>query len=74
MPRSMLFAVALALATLPGALRAQTQQKQDEKFPTNKPAEGDPLPDLAVYATDGKPIRTADLKGQYTVLVFGCLT
>lgn len=35
---------------------------------------GAPLPDLAVYDAAGKPFQLSQLKGSYTVLVFGCLT
>ena len=35
---------------------------------------GQRLPDITVYDADGKPFRMADLKGQYSVIVFGCLT
>ncbi|OYW22122.1 MAG: hypothetical protein B7Z55_04995 [Planctomycetales bacterium 12-60-4] len=38
------------------------------------PLVGDPLPDVTVYSPDGSPFKTADLRGQYTVLTFGCLT
>lgn len=35
---------------------------------------GAPLPDLAVYDAEGRPFQLGQLKGRYTVLVFGCLT
>lgn len=35
---------------------------------------GSTLPDLTVFTADGKPFKTASLKGKHTVLVFGCLT
>ena len=35
---------------------------------------GQQLPDITVYDADGKPFRMADLKGKYSVIVFGCLT
>ncbi len=35
---------------------------------------GNPMPDLSVYDASGNPFSLADLKGSYTVLVFGCLT
>ena len=48
--------------------------KKDEDFAAEKPAVGDKLPDLTVYTPDGKAFKTADLRGHYTVLTFGCLT
>ena len=38
------------------------------------PNVGEQLPDLALFDSDGKPVKLRSLKGEYTVLVFGCLT
>ena len=35
---------------------------------------GDPFPSVAVFDESGKPFNTRSLKGQYTVVVNGCLT
>ena len=35
---------------------------------------GDPFPSVAVFDEAGKPFNTRSLKGQYTVVVNGCLT
>ncbi len=35
---------------------------------------GDPLPDITCVDEEGKPFRLSSLKGNYTVIVFGCLT
>ncbi len=35
---------------------------------------GESLPEVTVYDPDGKPFELAQLKGSYSVLVFGCLT
>ncbi|MBI2478470.1 MAG: hypothetical protein HYV60_07475 [Planctomycetia bacterium] len=43
-------------------------------FDRQAPAVGDPLPDLSAYNAAGEAIRLGELKGNYTVLVFGCLT
>lgn len=43
-------------------------------FERNAPAIGSMIPDVRGYTADGKPFSLRDLKGQYTVLVFGCLT
>jgi cytochrome oxidase Cu insertion factor (SCO1/SenC/PrrC family) len=67
----------LTLACVVGltASPALGQKKQrEEDFAKEKPAVGDPLPALTVYTPDGKEVKTADLRGHYTVLTFGCLT
>jgi hypothetical protein len=38
------------------------------------PAPGQPLPDITVYDAGGKEFKLSSLKGDYSVLVFGCLT
>lgn len=38
------------------------------------PSVGTPLPDLTVYDASGKKFNLTELKGSYSVLVFGCLT
>ncbi len=65
--------LALVLAGLPAPARAQVRQT-DEEFARAKPAVGDALPELVVYDPDGKEVKTASLRGHYTVLTFGCLT
>lgn len=35
---------------------------------------GDPFPEISVFDPAGKPFNTRSLKGQYTVLINGCLT
>lgn len=65
--------VALAAVALPTSAHAQKERK-DEDFLKEKPVVGDTLPDLVVYSPDGKEFKTADLRGHYSVLTFGCLT
>ena len=38
------------------------------------PKVGDALPDVQLFDAKGKPFGLGQLKDQYTVLVFGCLT
>jgi cytochrome oxidase Cu insertion factor (SCO1/SenC/PrrC family) len=68
------FTIALVLAALPALAYAQRSAQRDREFVTSLPAAGDPLPDVSVYTPEGRPLHTADLRGHYTVLVFGCLT
>ncbi len=35
---------------------------------------GQTLPDITVYDAEGKEFKLSSLKGDYSVLVFGCLT
>src|SRR3569623_1914184 len=68
-----LIAIVLAVS----AMEAQAQQRVqelEEEFLETKPLIGDPLPEVTVYTSDGKPFKTADLRGHFTVLTFGCLT
>ncbi len=69
-----LLALALVLIASPVEVHAQRNQKKFEDFVKSSPAVGDSLPELAVWTPDGKPFQTADLRGHYTVLTFGCLT
>lgn len=43
-------------------------------FDRKAPGVGESLPDLRAYSAAGEAIQLVDLKGHYTVLVFGCLT
>jgi cytochrome oxidase Cu insertion factor (SCO1/SenC/PrrC family) len=38
------------------------------------PALGSALPDVVVYDEDGREFSLNELRGEYAVLVFGCLT
>ena len=49
-------------------------QQKEKQFLKESPLIGEPLPDVTVYLPDGEPFNTADLRGHYTVLTFGCLT
>ena len=44
------------------------------RFAAGSPKVGQLLPDVSAYDADGKPFKLSSLKGQYTVMVFGCLT
>ncbi len=67
-------ALALLVALFPAGAMAQQGKKNEEDFVKEKPAVGEMLPDVTVYTADGKEVKTADLRGHYTVLTFGCLT
>lgn len=78
MKLSWLLAVGTAFMMASISVLASAQNKKekrsDEEFVTEKPAIGDTLPNLTVYSPDGQEFKTADLRGHYTVLTFGCLT
>jgi cytochrome oxidase Cu insertion factor (SCO1/SenC/PrrC family) len=70
-----LLAITLIVAAFPSASWAQQRKKaSEEDFVKEKPAVGDPFPDVVVYDPNGKEIKTSSLRGHYTVLTFGCLT
>ena len=54
--------------------KGEQAKKSEEDFVKEKPTVGDALPDVTVYGPDGKEVKTSDLRGHHTVLVFGCLT
>ena len=45
-----------------------------QPFQGSGPALGQPLPDITVYDAQGKEFKLSSLKGDYSGLVFGCLT
>lgn len=53
---------------------AKTRAGVDQQFDRRSPAVGAALPDLKAFDAEGKEVRLGSLQGQYTVLVFGCLT
>lgn len=53
---------------------AQRMQQREQQFLKAAPRVGEPVPDVTVYLPDGEPFQTANLRGHYTVLTFGCLT
>jgi len=46
----------------------------NERFERSSPAVGQPLPELTCYDAAGAEVKLHEVKGHYTVLVFGCLT
>ena len=61
-----------ALTTI--SLAQQAGRQPSVQFPQVVQLVGKPLPDIRILNSEGKPLSTADLRGQHTVLVFGCLT
>ncbi len=64
-----LIAIATAVAQSGGHPRRMPQLLEDEDLNV-----GQPLPDVTAYTDSGEPFKLLNLQGQYTVLVFGCLT
>jgi cytochrome oxidase Cu insertion factor (SCO1/SenC/PrrC family) len=66
----------LALAVLLAWTASAVAQggREDPQWVQARPTLGDPFPELTVFTADGKEFKTSSLKGQYTVLAFGCLT
>ncbi len=45
-----------------------------QRFEKEAPKVGQALPEVTAFDEKGQPFRLGQLKGRYTVLVFGCLT
>jgi cytochrome oxidase Cu insertion factor (SCO1/SenC/PrrC family) len=69
-----LFGFTFAVAVLPVTTSAQEPKKSEEEFVAESPTLGDAIPDVTVYDSHGKEVKTSSLRGHYTVLTFGCLT
>lgn len=54
--------------------QASPRARVNRSFDTKSPQIGEVIPDIAGYDSAGKEFRLRDLRGQHTVLVFGCLT
>jgi cytochrome oxidase Cu insertion factor (SCO1/SenC/PrrC family) len=63
----------LLLVAFPITVAAQ-RKNNDDAFPREKPAVGQPLPELTVYDPQSKEVATTGFRGHYTVFTFGCLT
>jgi hypothetical protein len=51
-----------------------SRDRLSRRFNDASPKLGELLPDVGGYTADGQPVRLRSLKGDYKVLVFGCLT
>ena len=54
--------------------RADRMERSNQRFLEVDPKLGDPLPDVTGYHENRQPVSLSDLKGRYSVIVFGCLT
>ena len=67
-------AVALVGLAAEAAWAQRRGGRPNGRFEQRSPDVGQPLPDLTVFAADGKKVSLRSLRGSHTVLVFGCLT
>ncbi len=58
----------------PGDDENSARERLIRRFEEEAPKVGEALPDITVLDAEGKTFRLTDLKGSYTILVFGCLT
>jgi cytochrome oxidase Cu insertion factor (SCO1/SenC/PrrC family) len=74
--RQLLLAASLLVLVAPESALAQREKRKmsEEEFARAKPAVGKVVPDVTVYDSAGKEVKTSSLRGHYTVLTFGCLT
>lgn len=56
------------------AFGQMTRDSVMQGFDRKAPGVGEALPDLRAYNAAGEAIQLSELGGNYTVLVFGCLT
>lgn len=64
----------LTIASQPVFAQPSARNQLQSGFNAKAPAIGAELPDASGYTADGEPFNLRDLRGEYTVLVFGCLT
>jgi len=71
-----LLAICFALAFLIGATAQPEAQGfgRDDSGSLGNLQVGMQLPDVSLYDSDGNTFHLTQLKGSYSVLVFGCLT
>ena len=53
---------------------ASAREQVNWQFESKAPGIGEPLPDITVLDAEGRDFPLRDLRGSYSVLVFGCLT
>ena len=64
----------LILAAQPVLAQQPARNQLQSGFNAKAPAIGTELPAASGYTADGEPFNLRDLRGEYTLLVFGCLT
>ena len=58
----------------PSGGHQHTHGEDNVEFLETSPRVGDRIPDVSGYDEQGEPVSLADFKGNYTVLICGCLT
>ena len=67
--------LAAGLVVAPARAQDSPFEGGNKRFESTAPQIGEPLPDVPIYNLDGTKHSIRDLvRGQYTVLVLGCLT
>lgn len=67
----LIFLVLVCAFNVPGWGQRQMSREDSRE---GLPAIGDRIPDLQGWDENGRMINLRDLKGDYKVLIFGCLT
>lgn len=67
---------AVSPAAVPDETEADTSPRKPagRQLPGRGPEAGQPLPNVTIFDAEGKPFSLSQLRGHYSVLVFGCLT
>lgn len=77
--RVVTFSVAFTFLSAMSSVSAQTGRQSGGQpaqlwFDESGLKAGDAFPEVSLFDASGKPFNTRSLKGQYTVLINGCLT
>lgn len=69
----LLTATSVSFAQPAGRSERRAVRQLSERF-QSAPEIGETLPDVTLYDAEGDKLNLRDLKGSYSVFVFGCLT
>jgi cytochrome oxidase Cu insertion factor (SCO1/SenC/PrrC family) len=72
MARKIIFLLAIFCISSPSI--AQPGRRGGDRLEQAGLAVGQTLPEAQLFTGDGRPFSLSELKGSYTVLIFGCLT
>lgn len=64
----------LAWAQQPRGSDRNPRERANQEFEREAPKVGETIPEIELLDAEGKRLTTRDLRGNTTVLVFGCLT
>ena len=66
--------IAAAICSHACGQRGEFETSYNKRFLQNSPLIGKTLNDVSIFDEKGRPFSLKDAEGNYTVVVFGCLT